>query len=183
MIPAMKNHQSGFTLMELMTTVVLAGIVLAMAVPSYSRFVASSRVSDQSGELVSALMFARSEAIRRNATITLCRAASDSATDCATANANWGNWIVRTGAGTVLRRGTFNDFGNTQVVSSTLSNESIAFGPDGLARTGGVLVSPDPDDPHFFMVCSTKYDNENIRRLELGAGSRVSTIRESGTCS
>ena len=52
-----------------------------------------------------------------------------------------------------------------------------------LARTGGVLVSPDPDDPHFFMVCSTKYDNDNIRRLELGAGSRVSTIRDSGTCS
>jgi type IV fimbrial biogenesis protein FimT len=183
MIRSMKTPQSGFTLIELMTALIVAGLVLAMAVPSYSRFVASSHVVDQTNELIGAVNLGRSEAIRRNTTLTLCRAASDVATTCATSDANWGFWILRTAGGTVLRRGTFNNYGGTQVVSSSLNSESIAFSPDGLARTGGALVNAADDDAHFFIVCSSKYDNENMRRLTLGSGSRITTTRESGTCS
>lgn len=188
MIPSMRNAQFGFTLMELMVTVVLAGLLLAMAVPSYSRFVAGSRVTDQTYDLIGALNLGRSEAIRRNANITLCRAADDVATTCATGGANWQAWVLRTAGGEVLRRGTFNNFGNTQHVSSTLTDESIVFGADGLARTGGVLVGGTVDNAgvdtatHSFTICSTRYDNENIRTLTLGNSSRISTTRESGTC-
>ena len=168
--------------MELLTTVVLAGIVVALAIPSYSRFVASSRVTDQTYELVGALNFARSEAIRRNATLTLCRAADDTATAC-TEGDNWGSWILRTNAGAVLRRGTFDDFGDTLRVSASLTEDRIAFSPDGLARTGGVLLNSSDDDAHFFLICSTRYSSENVRRLTLGASSRITTTRESAACS
>lgn len=178
MIPAMKNRHSGFTTMELLTTVVLVGILLSLAIPSYSRFVASSRVTEQTTELIGVLNLGRSEAIRRNQTLTLCRAGNATATACATSNANWEHWILRTGAGEVLRRGQLNSHGGNHLVNSTLTDESISFGPDGLSRTGGALVSD-----HEFVVCSKKYDNENIRRLTLGASSRISTARESGTCS
>lgn len=183
MIPAMENRHSGFTVVELLITMVLAGLLLALAIPSYSRFVASSRVLDQTNELVAALTLGRSEAIRRNATITLCRTSTAVSVDCPGTDANWTNWVLMTAGGTVVRRGTFNDFGGSQVVRSSLTNERVDFGSDGLGRTGGALLSADPLNPHFFIVCSKRYSNENIRRLTLGGGSRISNTRESGTCS
>lgn len=178
MIPAMKNRHSGFTTMELLTTVVLAGVVLALGVPSYARFVASSRVTEQTTDIIGVLNLGRSEAIRRNQTLTFCRAADATTTACATADAIWQHWILRTPTGEVLRRGSLNTYGGNHLVNSTLTNESIDFGPDGLSRTGGTLVNG-----HRFTICSKKYDNENIRTLTLGASSRISTVRSSGTCS
>lgn len=178
MIAGMKNRHSGFTTMELLTTVVLAGVVLAMGIPSYSRFVASSRVTEQTTELMGVLNLGRSEAIRRNQTLTFCRATSATATACDGTNTNWQHWILRTGTGVVLRRGVLNTYGGNHLVNSTLTSESMDFGPDGLSRTGGALVNGQQ-----FTVCSKKYDNENIRTLTLGASSRISTVRGSGTCS
>lgn len=178
MIPAMKNRHSGFTTMELLTTVVLAGVLVSLAIPSYSRFVASSRVTEQTTDIIGVLNLGRSEAIRRNQTLTFCRAADATATACATADAVWQHWILRTATGDVLRRGSLNTYGGNHLVSSTLTNESIDFGSDGLSRTGGALVNG-----HRFTVCSKKYDNENIRTLTLGASSRISNVRSSGTCS
>jgi len=145
--------------------------------------VANSRIVDQTNDLVGAVTIARSESIRRNGGITLCRTASAVSTTCATADANWQNWILLTTGGTVLRRGSFNTYGNTQRVSSSFTSESIGFSSDGLARTGGALVNAADTDAHFFIVCSTRVTADNIRRLVLGAGSRITTTRESGTCS
>lgn len=182
MIPAMNKRQSGFTTIELLITVVLAGVLIAMAAPSFSGLVANSRVADQTNELIGAMNLARSEAIRRNASLTLCRTATADSTDCLGGDANWQNWILRTSAGTVVRRGTFNNFGNTQQVSSTLASESITYSPDGLTRTGGALVNAADDDAHVFIVCSTRVAADNVRRLRLGSGSRITTSRESGAC-
>lgn len=186
MMPAMKIRQSGFTTVELLTTLLVAGILTAMAVPSFSRFVASSHVIEQTNDLVAAVNLGRSEAIRRNVRIRLCRASTNVATTCATGSGTWRNWILLPPGGEVLRRGEFNDYGNTQFVSSTLDDDTIDFTPDGLASTGGVLVNAGGDaggsEDHFFLICSSKYSHENIRRLTLGASSRVTTTRESGSC-
>lgn len=184
----MEKRQHGFTTMELLTTVVLAGILMAMAVPSFNRMVAGNRLVDHTNDLVGALNFGRSEAIRRNASMTLCRAATDAATTCATTDANWENWILLNAAGAVVRRGTFRTYGGTHHVASTLANESIVFGPDGLARTGGALVggtvASDGTDTavHAFTVCTTRLSADNIRTLTLGSSSRIVNTRETGTC-
>lgn len=174
--------------MELLTTVVIAGILMAMAVPSFNRMVAGNRIVDQTNDLVAALNFGRSESIRRNAPLTFCRAATPDADECATADADWENWIIVTAGGEVLRRGAFRRHGGTQRVSSTLDDQSIVFSPDGLARTGGALVggtvNADGTDSavHAFTVCSSRLPQDNIRVLTLGSSSRVSTTRESGEC-
>jgi len=184
----MKIRQTGFTTMELLTTMVVAGVITAIAIPSFSRMAANNRVIEQTNDLVAALNYGRSEAIRRNAPITFCRAATADATACATASANWQHWIVRNGLGTVLRRGSLSTHGGTQQVSSNLTNESIVFTPDGLAWTGGALVGgtveADGDDSaeHTLTVCSSKATNENIRVLTLGSSSRIVTTRETGPC-
>ncbi len=46
--------QSGFTLIEVMITVAIVGILAAIALPSYSRYVARSKVADAIGNLSTA---------------------------------------------------------------------------------------------------------------------------------
>ena len=88
----------GFTLIELMVTLAVAAILLAVAVPSYQNFVATSRLASQANDFITALNFARSEAVKRGANVTVC--ASSNGTSCVGAWA--AGWIVSS-AGTVIR--------------------------------------------------------------------------------
>lgn len=169
---------SGFTLVELLVTIALGSILLALAVPSFNGFIIANRLTTQANEMVAAINFARSEAIKRNGSISLCRANSTEATACAATTGTWEHWIARTASGNVVRRGVVNTYGGTIVVRSTLSGDQAAFGSDGLARTGGGLVAD-----HQISVCSTRRTStDNMRRVVLGAGSRVSTQPASGDC-
>ncbi len=67
----MKRSTSGFTLIELMTVVAIASILLVIGMPSFKGFVAGQRVKTATGEFASAATFARSEAIKRNAEVGL----------------------------------------------------------------------------------------------------------------
>lgn len=64
-------HHAGFTLVELMVTLAVAAILAVTAVPSFSSFIRNQGVKATSFELVSALTYARSEAIKRNQTVTI----------------------------------------------------------------------------------------------------------------
>jgi type IV fimbrial biogenesis protein FimT len=57
---------SGFTLVELVVALSIASILAAIAVPSYRELVASQRVRAAASALYGSLIYARSEAIKRN---------------------------------------------------------------------------------------------------------------------
>lgn len=167
----------GFSVIELMTSLTVAGVLMAIAVPSFREMTASNRLGSQSNEVIAALNFSRSEAIKRNTTISFCRAASEVAAKCETSAGKWEFWIVRTAGGTVIRRGAVPTYGNTLVVQSTLIDDQIAFASDGLARTGGALVTD-----RNISVCVSNVRAKNMRIIDLMAGSRVSTKPGSGDC-
>ena len=87
----------GFTLVELMVTVAVFGILLAIAVPNMRSIIQNSRISTQINELTSDLNLARSEAIKRGAddtvsNVTICKSANPTAatpTCNTTASAGW----------------------------------------------------------------------------------------------
>ncbi|MGL6039618.1 MAG: GspH/FimT family pseudopilin [Deefgea sp.] len=60
----MPARSSGFTLIELMITIAILGIALAIAVPDLMRFVNQSRVKGVAENLAQDLVFARTEAVR-----------------------------------------------------------------------------------------------------------------------
>jgi type IV fimbrial biogenesis protein FimT len=60
------RRRNGFTLIELMVTLSIAGVLLAVGLPSLSRLIANNRVATQTNEFVGALNLARSEAVRRS---------------------------------------------------------------------------------------------------------------------
>ena len=83
---------SGFTLIELLVTIALVATLLAISLPSMARYVASVRLTTASNEFFSALVLARSEAIKRSSRVVLCKSA-DGAT-CAAAGGWEQGWIV-----------------------------------------------------------------------------------------
>jgi len=172
-----KPRGAGFTLIELMITLAVAAVLLAIAVPSFNQMIVGNRLATQANEIVAAVSLARSEAIKRNASITLCRVQESDDTDCVDDVGSWENWVVRTGAGTIVQRGVVNTYGGTFVVSSTLETDQVVFGPDGLARADGAIIAADAEN-NVIRLCSTRLDNENVRLVALGAGSRVSTTIE-----
>lgn len=88
---------SGFTLIELIVTVTVAAIVLALAGSGFSHLIRNNRVAAQTNGLVSALNLARSEAVTRSAAVSVC--ASNTGTGCTATN--WeGGWIVFVDGGT-----------------------------------------------------------------------------------
>jgi type IV fimbrial biogenesis protein FimT len=94
--------QDGFTLIELMVTLMVLAILIGIAVPSYRDASLSSRLTAYANDLVASTQLARSEAIKRNSPVRLC--ASEDGATCAV-DVDWNvGWIVITSGDAVLQR-------------------------------------------------------------------------------
>lgn len=81
---ARRFHQHGFTLVELVIAMVVFGILVTIAVPSYTSMMDSIRVKRAADAVNAFLINAKSEAIKRNQTVTVVFQTSNSnATWCA----------------------------------------------------------------------------------------------------
>jgi type IV fimbrial biogenesis protein FimT len=63
-----RNH--GFTLVELMIAIAIGAILLTIGIPSYQDFIQRNTVTTTSNDLVGALLYARSEAVRQESDVT-----------------------------------------------------------------------------------------------------------------
>jgi len=72
----MKRAQAGFTILELMVVVAIVGILMAVAVPAMGDFIRNGRITAAANDVMAALHFTRSEAIKRRQPVTLCTSAN-----------------------------------------------------------------------------------------------------------
>ncbi len=68
----MVKPADGFSLIELMVVVAILGILMSMAAPNFSEWIASQRVRDTAADIHTSLMRARSEAISRGGSTSIC---------------------------------------------------------------------------------------------------------------
>ncbi|MEX2123916.1 MAG: GspH/FimT family pseudopilin [Woeseia sp.] len=85
------TKQHGFTLYELLITLLIVGMVLALGIPNLSDFTQNSRITGTANDLHSSFMVGRSEAARAKTNITIC--ASSNAATCNGASFDQG-WII-----------------------------------------------------------------------------------------
>ena len=62
---------SGFTIIELMITMMVLGVVVTLSIPSFNDFVLKSRVNSTATDIQMSLLLARSEAVKRNTTVSI----------------------------------------------------------------------------------------------------------------
>lgn len=84
-------HAKGFTLTELIITILVLAVFTTLAVPSMRSFIQNNRASTQANELVTALQLARSEALKRGMPVSVC-----ASTDGLVCGGSWSEgWLVR----------------------------------------------------------------------------------------
>lgn len=134
------STSSGFTLIELMVTIALAAILMALAAPSFSATIASNRLSAQTSDLITSLNAARSESIRRGRRVTVCKSVDGSS--CAT-EGDWSTgWIAfedKDSDAVVDEKETVllvHQTGEnlTMVKGTTNVSSYVSFTPDGRAK-------------------------------------------------
>jgi type IV fimbrial biogenesis protein FimT len=85
-------HQQGFTLIEMLLVMTIAGVLSAIAAPSFSQLATSLQLTSATNAVVASLHLARNEAIKRNARVVVCK--TSDGIGCA-ADGGWEQgWIV-----------------------------------------------------------------------------------------
>lgn len=150
-----RRHTTGFTLLELMVTVTIAAILLALALPSFQSSMRSNRVATATNELLASLALARSEAVRNTRGAGIC-ASADGASCGIDWNSGWLVWTDLNGNGAV-------DAGENVVRYSqgkpstaiTSAVTSIAFTPRGRSSGGEQEIGIQPADASTPVRCVT----------------------------
>ncbi len=119
MIP--KTH--GFTLVELMVTLSVAAILATVAVPSLQSMLQNNRMSSHANKLITTLNFVRSEAVKRNASITLTAKNSN----------NWHiGWTVTNANNDIIRDQAA--FGGDSTLHGQPSISTLTYRPTGFLQ-------------------------------------------------
>lgn len=83
-------NMRGFTLVELLVVLVIAGILFGYAVPGMRVYIQNGRIVTYTNELIADLSLARSEAIKRAGRVVICKSANpQAAVPTCTAAGNW----------------------------------------------------------------------------------------------
>lgn len=87
----------GFTLVELMIVLVIAGIVMTFGVPAMTDYIRNSRLTASVNDLVATVNFARSEAIKRRGVVVICTSLdpTEETPECEADAPDWTDgWVV-----------------------------------------------------------------------------------------
>ena len=140
----MQRRMAGFTVVELMITLVIGAILLAIAVPNFTSMVQASRAQSMADDFASALNFTRTESLKLGAPVTIC--ASSNGSSCTGA---WNEgWII------------FQDYAATEKDAPVLAKNGVTnlLKATGKAKLGSAIA-----------VKSSGADQTYIRFTRLGA--------------
>ena len=141
-----RRRHHGFTLIELMLTIVMAAAIASIAVPNLRTFVLNNRISGTANELLRSIQVARSHATKRQNNVVICatdKAVSDpdNATCATTGVTGWiifldfnSNWDRDLPGEELIEVHTFE---NTNVHLLANNSKKVSFAASGFANPTG----------------------------------------------
>jgi type IV fimbrial biogenesis protein FimT len=172
------NKHTGFSLVELLIVLVVAGVLAALAAPNMSVYLLNSRLITTTNSLMSDLSLARSEAVKRNNDVIACTADDPmGAPLCDGTGGDWASgWIVFASTdGTIaydpLKEGVQHRLlrrnegvsGAVTLASNAAADTEIVYESDGTINSGGATAS--------FAICDDRTEDQG-RLVSIGPTGR-----------
>ena len=172
---------NGMTILELLITVAVLGLLVALAVPSFTDTMDRMSSNSAARTLASAFTLARSEAVKAGLTVGICGSADG--LDCAASSWN-GSWIVfidnngdANGAAGSIDAGdrvlrVFEPLGAFDLTVAPATN-LVRYDSKGFGSNANLLL---------FTLCPNNGDAANARGIELGVSGRARFIEDGLAC-
>jgi type IV fimbrial biogenesis protein FimT len=169
----------GFTLIELMVAVSILAVLVMLAIPDLQAFIASTRLTSATNDVLTTFSQARSNAIQSGTRFTVCRSANS--TSCASSGGWEQGWIMfrdptRSSATPTVDTGELVGMStpalpNGIVMKDKLGEGYVSFSADGLPKQmlGGFLANT-------YRICSTSpalSNDKRARDLVLSSTGRI----------
>ncbi|AHL74290.1 pilus assembly protein FimT [Stutzerimonas stutzeri] len=128
-----RTDMHGFTLVELMITLVLLSIFAAIAVPNFSMLIRNNQLQSKADELVAFLQHARGQAVVNHAAYEI-------------QTKNNAPWEIRETGGDDVERIMEHNPEQVEILSTALHDDKLLYRPNGTATAAKFTLCRD-DDP------------------------------------
>ena len=176
----MKHSNAGFTLMELIITITVIVMLVALALPNMQTLLNRNRLIGKTNDIVTAINLARSEAVTRGTAAGACPSADGFACAAGTWNQGWIVWVDGDG------NGAFNPGEEVQVnntgtsgtaaelvttVASGNINGGVVFTPLGMTTLGAPAT-----------ITITHANAQQARMINLSPFGQLTTVCVGAVC-
>ncbi|TAJ52057.1 MAG: prepilin-type N-terminal cleavage/methylation domain-containing protein [Nevskiaceae bacterium] len=170
----MNSPNRGFSLLELLVVLTIAGLLMGLALPGFREFLISAARREASTGLYISLNRARSEAIARNRTVKVCALDLAASTPSCASAGNWLNgWITYV----ELEGGGIEAIAVQRPVSDQLRLLQSPGGTVAFDAGGRTTVETQ------FSVCAPDGARDNRARLVRLSRSGGISLKEASSCS
>lgn len=174
------NKNKGYSLIELLVSLAILGILLAVALPNFQDTIESNVTNSQAKLFMTTLNLARSEAIKRGTNVGICPSNDGLDCDAASWSTGWVVFVDTNGdadgadgsidAGDIIIR-VFDALGANSVL--TVTTNFMEYNSLGFSATAGIQT---------MLLCPTSNNAVNARSVEIGISGRGRRIEDGLAC-
>lgn len=176
------NKIKAFSIIEMMVVLAVVMVLVLLAVPRFQTFVQNNQTHRTSSQLISALKYAKEEAVNRGYHVTLCAvepgtAANDGISDisgaCLTNATSWNSFIVFEDKN---NNNSDNAGESTFRIFDGLPEDAITSNTSGVVQftpTGYVNYSATGNDNKLFTIKPSGCTGKNGREIEISKNGKI----------